>query len=75
MRFLPYVLAAFMVAPIAIWFIVASTLEGSTTRFAGENLQVLITLVPVAVVAISLLSWWMSRFIANTQAPRVEPAE
>lgn len=76
MRFLPYVLAAFMIAPIAIWFIVASTLEGSTTRFAGENFHVLVTLVPVAGVAIALLAWWMSRFISRTQAAPVQaPAE
>lgn len=68
MRFLPYVLAAFMIAPIAIWVIVASALEGSTTRFAAENFQQLVTLVPIAVIAIALLAWWMSRFIARTQA-------
>lgn len=76
MRFLPYVLAAFMVAPIAIWFIVASSLQGSTNQFAGQDLEVLATLVPIAVAAIGLLSWWMSRFIANTQNTQVrEPAE
>lgn len=67
MRFLPYVLAAFMIAPIAIWFIVAGALEGSTTRFAGETFQQLVTLAPIAVLAIALLAWWMSRFIARTQ--------
>lgn len=75
MRFLPYVLAAFMVAPVVIWFIVASTLEGSTTRFASETMQQLTTLVPIAVVAIGLLSWWMSRFIANSSSRPTEPAE
>lgn len=74
MRFLPYVLAAFMIAPFAIWFIVASALEGSTTRFAGETFQQVVTLLPIAAVAIALLAWWMSRFIARTEAKGQAPA-
>jgi len=65
MRFLPYVLAAFMIAPIAIWFIVSTALDGNANAFGSENMNQITTLLPVAVVAIGLLAWWMSRFIAR----------
>ena len=67
MRFLPYVLAVFMIAPIGIWITLESVLNGKSTSFAGETQQQVFTLLPIAVVAIFMLAFWMSRVIARTQ--------
>lgn len=67
MRFLPYVLAVFMVAPIGIWIALESMLNGKSTSFAGETMQQVYTLLPIALIAIFLLAFWMSRVIARTQ--------
>ena len=69
MRYLPYVLLAFMLAPIAIWLVIdALVVGGDTTRFNGEQSYVLYTLVPLTVIAFTLLMRWSSKHIKATQA-------
>ncbi|GAB3116007.1 hypothetical protein [Novispirillum itersonii] len=67
MRFLPYLLAVFMIAPMGIWIALESMLGGKSTSFAGETQQQVYTLLPIALIAIFLLAFWMSRVIARTQ--------
>lgn len=67
MRYLPLVLVAFMIAPIAIWVIVAHSLPGTTTTFNDEQAYLLYTLVPLMIVAFGLLSRWSMRFICQTR--------
>lgn len=69
MRFLPYVLALFMVAPIGIWIALESVVNGHSTSFSGETQQQVMTLLPIALVSIFLLAFWMSRLIAKTHRP------
>lgn len=70
MRYLPYVLVAFMAAPVGVWLVIEFLVlgTGSTTRLSGENLLQITTLGLCGVVALTLLGWWMSRFIARTRA-------
>jgi hypothetical protein len=68
MRFLPYVLVAFMCAPIAIWLVIEFVVLGgsSLTRMAPDMLYQALSLGAVMVVAFWLLAVWMSRMIART---------
>jgi hypothetical protein len=68
MRFLPYLLVAFMAAPIAIWLIIEFIVLGgsSLTRMAPDMLFQAISLGAITVVAFVLLAVWMSRVIAQT---------
>lgn len=69
MRFLPYLLIAFMAAPIGLWLLIEFVVlgGGSTTRFAQDNLWQVGSLSVVMVVSFVLLGRWMSRHIAATQ--------
>ena len=66
MRYLPLLLIAFMLAPIAIWAIVANTLPGTSTPFSDEHTILLYTLVPLMLVAFGLLARWSMKFICRT---------
>lgn len=67
MRYLPLVLIGFMIAPMAIWAIVAASLPGTHTAFTADQGYALYTLVPLVAVAFGLLAWWSMRFICRTK--------
>ncbi|SIS37568.1 hypothetical protein [Insolitispirillum peregrinum] len=68
MRFLPYVLVAFMAAPILIWAFIQFVVlrPGSLTRFAPDMLFQVLSLGTITLAAFVLLAVWMSRMIART---------
>jgi hypothetical protein len=68
MRFLPYVLVAFMAAPIALWVLIEFVVlgQGSLTRMAPDMLYQALSLGAVMLVAFWFLARWMSRAIAQT---------
>lgn len=70
MRFLPYVLVAFMLAPVAIWALIDTmVVSGSSGNMFGfENAGVVAVLMAFGAVAVGLLGWWMQRFIARDQS-------
>jgi hypothetical protein len=70
MRFLPYVLVAFMAAPIAIWLVIEFVVlgKGSLTRMAPDMIFQAVSLGAITVVAFVLLAVWMSRMIARTSS-------
>lgn len=67
MRFLPLVLIAFMVAPMAIWGIVSAALPGNHSAFPADQATAMYTLLPLVAVAFGLLAWWSMRFICRTK--------
>lgn len=68
MRFLPYVLVAFMAAPIFLWALIQFVIlrPGSLTRFAPDMLYQVLSLGAITVAAFAFLAVWMSRIIART---------
>lgn len=70
MRFLPYVLVAFMAAPIVVWLTIEFVVlgGGSLTRMAPDMLYQALSLGAVTLAAFWLLAVWMSRAIARTMS-------
>lgn len=68
MRFLPYLLVAFMAAPIIIWAIIQFVVlrPGSLTRFAPDMLYQVLSLGGITIAAFAFLAVWMSRIVART---------
>ncbi len=69
MRFLPFLLVALMAMPAVVW----ATLElfvlpTQATPFASLDLLKISSLAMLALPAMGLLAWWMSRQIAAQQA-------
>ena len=69
MRFLPYVLIAFMAAPVLVWLAIEFLVlgGGSTTRFAVDTLWQVGSLSVFMLLSFFLLARWMSKQIAATQ--------
>lgn len=69
MRFLPYVLIAFMAAPIVLWLVIEFVVlgNGSTTRFAQDNLWQVTSLSVFMLVSFFFLGRWMSAKIEATR--------
>jgi len=69
MRFLPYVLIAFMAAPVVLWLAIEFLVlgGGSTTRFAADTLWQVASLSVFMLLSFALLGRWMSKHIAATR--------
>lgn len=69
MRFLPYLLIAFMAAPIVLWLVIEFVVlgGGSTTRFTQDNLWQVASLSVFMVLSFVLLGRWMSAKIQATR--------
>lgn len=68
MRFLPYLLVALMSVPLIIWALLELfVLPTGATPFASKDLVKMGTLAVLALPAMGLLAWWMSRQIAAQQ--------
>lgn len=65
MRFLPYALVALMSVPLAIWVAIELfVLPTQATPFASFDLLKMASLAALALPAMGLLAWWMSRQIS-----------
>ena len=79
MRFLPYLLVGLMSVPLVVWTLLEIfVLPTNATPFASADLVKIGTLAVLALPAMGLLAWWMSRQIAEQQgrvpAPVSQPA-
>lgn len=67
MRFLPYVMSAFMIFPVILWIVINNfVIKGSATRFTTGDMIYSASLGVLAIVAIGLFSVWTSKFIERT---------
>ncbi len=66
MRYLPYVLVAFMAAPIVLWMLISKFMvQGTSNDFSNQDLWVLGSLGVFVVVAFFLLSTWLDKAITK----------
>ena len=71
MRFLPLILITFMAAPVAVWTMLeVFVVPTQATPFASLDLLKMSSLAMLALPAMGLLAWWMSRQIAEQQAAK-----
>ena len=71
MRFLPYVLVALMAMPVVVWTTLeVFVLPTQATPFASFDLFKMSSLALLALPAMGLLAWWMSRQIAAQQTAK-----
>ncbi len=76
MRFLPYLLVALMSVPLIIWTLLELfVLPTGATPFASTDLVKMGTLALLALPAMGLLAWWMSRQIADQQSRSIALAQ
>lgn len=69
MRYLPYVLVAFMAAPIVLWVLITNfVVKGTATNFSTGDIVVLGSLGVFVALCFYLLPTWMSKFMARTGA-------
>lgn len=69
MRFLPYALVALMAMPAVVWTVLeVFVLPTQATPFASLDLLKMSSLAMLALPAMGLLAWWMSRQIAEQRA-------
>ncbi len=68
MRFLPYLLVGLMSVPLIVWTLLeVFVLPTNATPFASKDLVKMGTLALLALPAMGLLAWWMSRQIDGQQ--------
>ena len=68
MRFLPYLLVGLMSVPLIVWTLLELfVLPTNATPFASKDLVKMGTLAVLALPAMGLLAWWMSRQIDGQQ--------
>ena len=76
MRFLPYMLVGLMSVPLIVWTLLELfVLPTNATPFASKDLVKMGTLAVLALPAMGLLAWWMSRQIDDQQRQALAVAE
>ena len=76
MRFLPYLLVGLMSVPLIVWTLLeVFVLPTNATPFASKDLVKIGTLAVLALPAMGLLAWWMSRQIDGQQRQALAMAQ
>ena len=76
MRFLPYLLVGLMSVPLLVWTLLeVFVLPTNATPFASKDLVKMGTLALLALPAMGLLAWWMSRQIGGQQRQALAMAQ